>query len=80
MARVIFPSDLQQLTGERETQVVASDFRGLVVELCARYSALSPERLHKYAVAIDGMIIQRPLLERFAADSELVFMGRIAGG
>ena len=42
--------------------------------------ALIGGTLEKMAVAIDGMIIHEPLLQRFGEDSELVFVPRIAGG
>lgn len=80
MARVILPSDLQQVVGVRDVDVKATDFRALVAELCERYPTLSEEKLRQYAVGIDGMIVQKPLLEQFQRDSELVFMRRIAGG
>lgn len=80
MARVILPADVQQVVGAREVDVQATDFRALIAELCERYPSLSQEKLQQYAVGIDGMIVQKPLLERFQRDSELVFMRRIAGG
>lgn len=81
MARVVFPTCLQRYTdGAREVEVSAGSYRELVRELCRRFPELTEEAIGKQALAIDGMIIQTPLLETFDAHSELVFFARIAGG
>ncbi len=81
MARVVIPSDLQRLTGDRaEVEVAARSYRELLPELCRRFPGLEHEALGKMAIAIDGVIIQEPLLQRFDDNSELVFVPRIAGG
>lgn len=80
MAKVLLPSDLQEMAGVREVEVQATDFRALVAELCELYPSLSEQKLRQYAVGIDGMIVQKPLLEQFQRDSVLVIMRRIAGG
>lgn len=82
MARVVFfSSDIQRYTdGAKEADVSARNYRDLVAELCRRFPGLSEELVRKYALAIDGAIIQTPLLETIKEDSELVFIPRIAGG
>lgn len=80
MATVSFPSNLRRLTGEAQVTVAAGAYRDLINELCARYPELSEEVLRKQAIAIDGRVVQEPLLETFGADSELVFVTKIAGG
>jgi molybdopterin converting factor small subunit len=81
VAIVIFPADLQRFTGgATRVEVAAGNYRDLVAELCERYPALTEEALRKQAIAIDGAIIHRPLLETFDNDAELVFVARIAGG
>jgi iron-sulfur cluster repair protein YtfE (RIC family) len=81
MARVIMHSDMSRCCGgDRELDVAATSYRELVAELCERYDGLSEELVRKHAIAIDGMIVHEPLLERFGADSELVFVAKIAGG
>lgn len=81
MPRVVFSSDLQHFTGaDRETDVAAGSFPELVGELLERYPALTEEAIRKQSLAIDGMIVHTPMLEKFREDSELVFVARIAGG
>jgi hypothetical protein len=81
LAKVIFSADLQRYTnGTRELEVSASTYQDLVLELRQRFPAVSEAIIGKHAIAIDGMIIQTPLLETFNRDSELVFIARIAGG
>ncbi len=81
MARVVLHSDMTRHTdGAREVDVAATSYRELVAELCERYDGLTEEFVRKYAIAIDGMIVHEPLLEQFGANSELVFVSKIAGG
>lgn len=81
MARVVFNSDLRRYTnGEREVEIDAGNYRELTGKLCQRFPALTDAVLAKYTVAIDGVIIQMPLLEKISGDSEVVFVARIAGG
>lgn len=81
MARVVFTSDLQRYTdGAREVETAAGNYRELVDKLRQRFPALTDAVLAKYTVAIDGMVIQMPLLEKINADSEVVFVARITGG
>lgn len=81
MAKVMFTSDLQRYTGgTREVEVAANSYQQLVIELQQRFPALTGTVIGKYGLAIDGAIVQTPLLERFGDASELVFVTRIAGG
>jgi hypothetical protein len=81
LAKVIFPNDLQKFTGGvKDTEVSACNYRGLVTELRQQFPALTDEIVMKYSMAIDGIIIPKPLLETFGNDSKLVFFGRIAAG
>ena len=50
----------------------AGSYRELVRELCRRFPELTEEAIGTQALAIDGMIIQTPLLETFDAHSELM--------
>lgn len=81
MANVIFTSDLQRHTGgERKVCVTANNYQQLLTELRDRFPGLTADLIGKYGLAIDGAIIQTPLLETFGDDSELAFVTRIAGG
>jgi molybdopterin converting factor small subunit len=81
LAKVIFPSNLRQYTnGTKEVTVAAGNYQDLVVELHQRFPALTRAVIEKHALAINGVMIQTPLLESFDQDSELLFVARIAGG
>ncbi|MBQ74393.1 MAG: hypothetical protein CMQ20_05120 [Gammaproteobacteria bacterium] len=80
MAKVIFSSELQLLTGEDHAMVSATNYRDLVAELLSRYENLSEGEIMKMAVAIDGVVIPDPLLESVSSSSEVHFLYRISGG
>jgi len=80
MALVRFSTDLKKLTGVDEVRAKARTYRDLVSELVDRFEALDEETLMRMAVSIDGQLIHDPLLERFDATSEVIFLYRIAGG
>lgn len=81
MARVTLSSDLRQFTGSvTEVEVAAGSYRELVAELCSRFPDLPEATVRKQSLAIDGMLVHAPMLETFGADSQLVFLTRIAGG
>ena len=81
MPRVVLPSSLVPYTGgAREIEVAATSYRELVAELRRRFTGLPEELIRKQAIAIDGMIVQEPMLETFRADSEVVLVAKIAGG
>ncbi|MCH7742856.1 MAG: MoaD/ThiS family protein [Proteobacteria bacterium] len=80
MANVIFSSELQRLTGEEHTCVIATNYRDLVAELLNRYEKLTEDEILNMAVSIDGEIIHDPLLEAVSPESEVHFLFRISGG
>jgi len=81
MARVRFLSTQQRQTGGvAEIEIDAMDFRSAVTAIRARFPALSESELMSCTVAIDGLIVTRPFLERLGPDSELVFVSRMAAG
>ncbi len=80
MARIVFPDHLLQHTeGEREVELLADNFRELLLILDRRWPGID-EVLTKCAVAIDGQIYQDAFLEPLQSDSEIFFMQRIEGG
>ncbi len=80
MARIVFPDHLLQYTaGEREVELLADNFRELLLALDQRWPGIE-EVLTKCAVAIDGQIYQDAFLEPLQSDSEIFFMQRIEGG
>lgn len=73
--------ELRRLAGDvEEVAVAALDFPRLVAELGQRFPALGEELIRRQSLAIDGVLIHRPMLEKFRPDSQLVFVARIAGG
>ncbi len=80
MATVVFSSGLRRFTGGRErVSVDAGSIRELIAALEQRFPDLK-ESLGSMAVAIDGEIIQNPLLESVGPDSEVHFLPPIGGG
>ena len=81
MAIVVFPRAWQQHTdGAERVEVEASDVRSLVSGLRARFPGLAPLLSEEHAVAIDGEIVNDPLLEPVEPDSEVHFLPRLSGG
>ena len=80
MAVVIFSSELQKFTGEERIELAVSTYRQLVDRILGRYPDMPSEEITEKAVSIDGMIIQDPLLDLVAPDSEVHFLDRISGG
>jgi len=81
LAIVTLSADLQRYAGGiRELEVSACKYRDLVIELRQRFPDITQDIINKQAIAIDGMVIQTPMLETFDKNSELVFITRIAGG
>lgn len=81
MAKVVFSPEMQRYTeGAREAEVSALKYQDLVAELSRRFPTLTEDLIRKQGIAIDGAIIQMPLLETFRKDSELVFLNKIYGG
>ena len=78
--QVIFSSELQRVTGVRETNVEAEDYRSLVSEITDRYKELMAADIMDMSVAINGEIITEPMLEKINPGSEVHFLYRIEGG
>ena len=81
MATVHLPADLQPLAGgATQLTIPAARIRDLLAELYARHPALREPVSTRMAVVIDGTIVNQPLLETLAPDSEVHLVQRIAGG
>jgi molybdopterin converting factor small subunit len=78
---VVFSSGLQKHTGGLERiDVQAADVRALIAALDARFPGIGQVLSKGMAVAIDGEIIQEPLLEAVPEHSEVHFLPSISGG
>ena len=80
MARVVFSSELQKLTGEERCDVDAFVYRDIIARLVEKYPELEQDKLMEMAVSIDGEIIHDPYLEVVNETSEVHFLFRISGG
>jgi molybdopterin converting factor small subunit len=82
VAVVVLPPRLRALAGGAErVQVDARDVRGLIAALDARFPGIAEQlRGSGAAVAIDGEIVNDPLLEPVDAGSEVHFLPAIRGG
>lgn len=79
MITVCFNSELQKFTGIEQVKLEVHSYRELVAMLSDAYG-INRELLMDMAVAIDGLIVHEPFLEKFANGSEIHFMHRISGG
>jgi len=78
---VHLPKALQVYAGGAErVSVEAGTVRQLILELDRRFPGLGAELRAGMAIAIDGEIIQEPLLERLSDASEVHFLPPIGGG
>jgi molybdopterin converting factor small subunit len=81
LATVFFPRSLQGQTGGiDQVEIEALDVRGLFRALEARFPALGECLRSGIAVAIDGEIVNDPLLESVGPDSEIHFLPPVSGG
>ena len=80
MAIVRFSSDLARYTGEAEVEVEASNYRSLIDELINAFPELANSEIKELALALDGELIQEPLLIEFQESAELHFVPRLAAG
>lgn len=82
MPKVIFSgSACQRYTGgESELEVVATNFRRLVLELDRRFPGLGKQVEDSMAIAIDGEIFQDAYAAPLKPDSEIYLIPKIAGG
>lgn len=80
MAQVIFAAEMRSLTGVEDVQIQATSYRAALRQLKEKFPQLTDDVFDKFAVAIDNIMIQSPLLETFQAQSELVFVPKIPAG
>ena len=81
MARVTLPSALAERTGGAESvDIDAATMRQLYAALDERWPGVGTQLREESAVAIDGEIIQEPLLERLDPESEVHFLPPLSGG
>jgi molybdopterin converting factor small subunit len=78
---VTIPSGLRELTGGvGAVDLVAKDVRGAVAALDARFPGFRDALGARFAVAIDGEILQDAWHEPLAAGAELHFLPALSGG
>lgn len=80
MATVRFSSDLARYTGKAEVEVEALNYRSLIDELIDLFPDLVNSEIRELALALDGELIQEPLLIEFPESAELHFVPRLAAG
>ncbi len=81
MATVVIPPALRSLTGGTEQlDLDVADVRELFRALDDRYPGIAARLRDEVAVAIDGEIVNDPLLEPIEPDSEVHFLPKIGGG
>ena len=81
MATVILPASFSDWTdGIERVDVDVSDVRQLIRALDERFPGLGEKLRDGVAIAIDGEIINDPLLEPIEPDSEVHFLPPISGG
>ncbi len=82
MIRVVLPTGIaKQFTGGvTEVDAEGGNVRALIEDLGNRYPGLGRVLSEQMAVAIDGEIIQDPLLETVDENSEVYFLMQISGG
>ena len=81
MARVILTGRLRELAGsETDLEIDASNVRELLRKLEVCLPGIGQRVEDGLSIAIDGDIIQEPLLEAIGPDSEIHFLPPIQGG
>jgi len=81
MARVFLSNDMLSGTGGLDVvEIDAARVHELVAQLVARFPRLTTQMFDRLAVAIDGEIHNDADYLPLAADSEVHFVPRIAGG
>jgi molybdopterin synthase sulfur carrier subunit len=81
MATVFLAPGLRPLAGGRERiEVEAGTVRDLLAALDARFPGLGERLRSGMAVAIDGEIVNEPLLEEIPEGGEVHFLPPISGG
>jgi hypothetical protein len=77
---VFLPAQRRHTGGVAEVDLPARDFRSLALAIVTRFPAFPPDELERCSVAIDGELVQSPLLEPLGPDSRVVFVPRIGAG
>ena len=81
MARVILTGSLRSLAGdESEIEIDAASVRELLRALEPRLPGIGKQVEDGLSIAIDGDIVQDPLLEPIGPDSEIHFLPPVSGG
>jgi len=81
VAKVHVPFDLRHLAeGAAVLEVRGTCYRSLMAVLRDRYPALEAALVRDKAFVLDGEILDSPLLEAVAPDSEIHFLPRLGGG
>ena len=81
LARVHLPRRVARLTGDALVhEIDAGDYRALMAALEERFPGIRRVLEDDHAVVIDGDIIETPLLERLAPETEVHFITRLGGG
>lgn len=77
---MVIPSALRSHTGVERVSLAARDVRGVVAALEDRFPGFRERLGPRFAVAIDGEIVQEAWLEPVPTGSELHFLPPLAGG
>ena len=81
MATVFLAAGLQRYAnGVDRVEIDAAAVRELIEELERRFPGLGEQLREGIAVAIDGDIVNEPMLEAVGATSEIHFLPPISGG
>ena len=81
MARVILTGNLRSLAGDvSEIEIDAASVRELLQALEPQLPGIGKQVEDGLSIAIDGDIVQDPLLEPIGPDSEIVFLPPVRGG
>jgi molybdopterin synthase sulfur carrier subunit len=81
LATVVLPSALRpHAQGRERVELEARDVRGLLEALERRFPGIRARLEGRMAIAIDGEIVNDPLLESIEPESEVHFLPRIGGG
>ena len=81
MATLHFPPGLRQYTGGAESaEVKAGQLRHVLREVTQTYPELEPILAKGTAVSIDGIMVQTPLLQKVASNSEVHLVPQLGGG
>jgi molybdopterin converting factor small subunit len=81
LATIVIPPSLRSRTGGAERlELDVTDVRALFRALDERFPGIASVLRAEVAVAIDGEIVNEPLLESIEPDSEVHFLPRIGGG